>query len=209
MLRQQAQQPLLRPGQLQRDTVPGVGHLLEVKGKGGQLQHGSAGVGAAQQVVYPGTQDRQGEGLGHIVVCPQLQTGDLVQLQVVGGENEHRQSGAGPQAAEQLQAAAVREVQVQHHQGKGPLLQGPLPLVQGGRLDKPPPLSLQAQPDALAEGTVILYDQNVIHTVRPLFAPQSAAGLISAIIPRAFRWDKGGSPAEGRNGPEEKSVKLA
>ena len=138
------------------------------------------GVGAAQQVIHPGPQDRQGEGLGHIVVRPQLQAGDLVQLQVVGGENEHRQRGVGPQAAEQLQAAAVREVQIQHHQGKDPLLQSALPVCQGGRLDEPPALPLQAQPDALTERLVILYDQNIVHTVRPPAAPRSAAGLISA-----------------------------
>ena len=117
MLRQQAQQPLLRPGQLQRDTVPGVGHLLEVKGKGGQLQHGAAGVGAAQQVVYPGTQDRQGEGLGHIVVRPQLQAQDLVGLLLPGGKHQDGDRRAGlPKLPAHIKAVHLRQHQVQQDQ---------------------------------------------------------------------------------------------
>ena len=163
MLHQQAQQPLLRLGQLHLRPVPHKAQALKVEGKGPQLQRGRRGAPPPQQAVHPGPQHRQGEGLGHVVVRPQLQTRHLVALQVVGGENQHRHPAGSPQRGEKIQSVSVGQVEIQQHQRVFLFAQGRPALGQGGRHPDFPALSGQRQGDPPPQRLIIFYQQNPLH----------------------------------------------
>ena len=117
---QQTEQPLFRLGQLDRLSVPGKGHAGKVKGEGGQLHHFASGDGPpAEQIVYPGPENREGKGLCHIVVRPQLQPGHLVALQIVGSEDENGYLTHRAYLSQQFQAVPVGQIEIQNDQGDG------------------------------------------------------------------------------------------
>ena len=64
----------------------------------------------------PGHQLPGTERLDHVVVGPQLQTQDLVLLGVLGGEDDERRLGEGPDRLEDVEARAVGQHEVEHHQ---------------------------------------------------------------------------------------------
>ena len=69
---------------------------------------------------------------------------------------------------EQVQAVPVGQVQVQDEQVEGPLRQLPLRLADGAGLDELAPFLAQCQADALAEGRVVLHDEDLMHEISPL-----------------------------------------
>ena len=114
------QQLLLGFGELHSPAVPAEAHLFKVKGKGANGQDLGGFRGASAELgIHPSPEYRQREGLGDVVVRPGLQPGDLVQLQIVGGEQNHR-SGVALRAhlTQQSKAAAVREIHIQNQQVK-------------------------------------------------------------------------------------------
>ena len=74
------------------------------------------GAGVADGGADPGQELVRAEGLGEVVVRPQIQRGDLVPLVGAGGDHHHRQAGPTAQAAENVQAIHVRQAEVQNDQ---------------------------------------------------------------------------------------------
>ena len=68
-----------------------------------------------------------------------------------------------PQPPEQVQPIAVGQVQVQDHQLGRMGGQGLLRLPEGVALGELPPRLVQGQADALAQGPVVLHNQNMVH----------------------------------------------
>ena len=86
---------------------------IEDKGANGQ-RRGCLGCTPPELCVHPGPEYGQREGLGDIVVRPGLQTGHLIQLQIIGGEQDHRHGIAlRPHLAQKVQPAAVGKIDVQ------------------------------------------------------------------------------------------------
>ncbi|CAN3986576.1 Proline--tRNA ligase, partial [Dysosmobacter welbionis] len=90
VLHQQPQQLLFRLAELHRNAVPGELHPAEIEGEAVQLHpFRLGGGGPAQLSIHPGPQHRQREGLGDIVIRPQLQTCHDVCLQVIGSQQDY------------------------------------------------------------------------------------------------------------------------
>ena len=74
------------------------------------------GAGVADRGADPGQEFVRAEGLGEVVIRPQIQCGDLVPLMGAGGDHHHRQAGPAAQAAEDVQTIHVRQAEVQNDQ---------------------------------------------------------------------------------------------
>ncbi|CAN4049429.1 Peptidase E, partial [Dysosmobacter welbionis] len=163
-LHQQPQQLLFRLAELHRNAVPGELHPAEIEGEAVQLHpFRLGGGGPAQLSIHPGPQHRQREGLGDIVIRPQLQTCHDVCLQVIGSQQDYGNLTLPPEGTEEVQSIAVRQVDVQDQQVEAPageqlpgIRQGPAEL--GAELRR-----LEGQADTLAQSRVILHDQQVFH----------------------------------------------
>ena len=118
-----AEHQLLQDGKLPGRQGKGLPPGGDLPGHGvqGQLpcQHQGRALDKlpAQQSAHPGLQLLQLEGLGQIVVRPQIQPGHLVRELRPGGEDQHPQlRPLPPDAAQQLQPLQARQVQIQDHQ---------------------------------------------------------------------------------------------
>ena len=158
----------LLPGQLH--LFPVHGHPAAVRlqpdaldGEGPLPARGLALGALAQGGADPGQQLLDGEGLGDIVVRPQIQAGHLVHGGVPGGEQDHRQGLVLPADAPQhLQPVEPGQHDVQQHQlvlpGQGHLQPGPSVKGLSGLIA----LIFQLQFDHAVEFFLILHDQDFI-----------------------------------------------
>ena len=118
----------------------------------------------AEGHLHPFFQDGQAEGLGDVVVRPQVKPFQHVLLQVVGGEEEDGEVGVLLlHLPAQVEAAAVGEVHVKESQVEGLLLQqlpGLLAVV--GRYGQVA-AGVQFKTEPGTEGQVIFQHQDVCH----------------------------------------------
>ena len=121
-----------------------------------------------QQGPHPGPQHRQGKGLGDVVIRPGFQPGDLVQFQVVGGQQNHRRPvSRPPQLPQQCKTTAVRQVDIQNQQVKVFPGQHCSALPQCARQGDRAPRRFQGHPDPPPQGRVVLQQKDGFHALLP------------------------------------------
>ena len=195
VLHQHPQQLLLGFGELHQPAVPAKVHPLKIKGKGAHRQgRGERGDASPELCVYSGPEYRQREGLGDVVVRTRLQPGDLVQLQIVGGEQDHRRGVAlRAHLAQQIQTAAVGEIYVQNQQVE-PFFRQRFPgLGQAGLANDGCLRSRQSHGNSPPQGLVILQKKNVFHVRSSSFVVliQSTSSLQCFIIAQVTALEHG------------------
>ena len=96
--------------------------------------------------LHPGHQLAGGEGLGHVVIRPQAQAPDLVNVVSQGGDDDDGGVLLLPEAAADLKAAEPREHHIHNHQG----------IVLGeGRLEALGPVGVQVALEAAVDLQVV------------------------------------------------------
>ncbi len=103
-------------------AAPEGGQGVEIQAEESVVKTAVSGLGGApaQDRLYPALEDLNAEGLGDVVVRAQVEAGQLVPLQVVGGQENDRlfRSGEFDFPAE-VKAASVGKVYVQNYQVEG------------------------------------------------------------------------------------------
>ena len=82
----------------------------------GNLAVAGGSAGMADGSPHPGQQFIRAEGLGEIVVSPQIQSGNLILLMGTGGNHHHRQGSPAAELAQNIQTVHIRQTQIQNHQ---------------------------------------------------------------------------------------------
>jgi hypothetical protein len=162
------QQPELPGGQLQGLAVPPGLQAGQVEAEGAGAQQGRPvhGAGAAQDGLHAGDELQHGKGLHQVVVGPQAQALQAVDLLAAGGEQQHGHVVlAFAQEAEHLEPVQLGQHQVQHDEVRPPGRVGR----QGGhtvpgRLDGVAFVA-QVVEKQLAEGRLVLHHEDVDHGV--------------------------------------------
>ena len=142
-----------------------VDHALKVENEGGKRQLSAPRrPRAAEPRVHPRPQDGEGKGLCDVIVRAGFQPRHLVQLQIVGGQQDDGKLRAQrlllPQ---QVQPAAVRQVHVQDQQDKGRLRQRTAGLPQRAAYGDLYIRYLQRHGNALSQRDVIFQKQDPLH----------------------------------------------
>ena len=128
--------------------------------RGRRLALGDAALGPPEEGPDPGDQLAQAERLGHVVVGPELEPDDLVDLRVLGRQHEDRDRRLGPDDPADLDPGQLGEHQVEHDE-VGPI--GPEAgerLAAVGRGDDREPLRLEAVGERLAQGRLVVDDED-------------------------------------------------
>ena len=168
MAGQKGEQLVLPLGQVNGPVLLADLIVVRVDGQPAAGAHGPAGVrrsrllhGRAADVgLDPGHQLPHGEGLGDVVVRPDLQALDLVRLLLPGGEDDDGHAAALlPENAAHIKADHLRQHHVQQHDVRV-LLQGHgeprLPVVGG---EDGIALLLQVKADDIHNALLVLHDQ--------------------------------------------------
>ena len=136
---------------------------------------------AAQHCPHPGDQLAGRERLGHVVVRPQLQADDLVDLTVLRSQHDHGYVGPLPQAPAHLAARQTGQHEVKQHQVGAGAVEG-LDGVGAGRADCDlESLLAQHVGQRVAEGFLILDNEHPSHLTASLTAGE-AAGSVRASL---------------------------
>ena len=162
-LHQDQQQLELLGPQLHR--LPGDEHLApgRVDVHVRHVQHGvriGRRLDAAQDGLDPGHQLAGVEGLGEVVVRPQLQAHDLVHVVGAGGEHDDGHRAVLAQPAADLPAVHPGHHQIQHDQVRlepARRFQALLPVPRGVHAEA---LAVEVEPGELDDALFVVYDQN-------------------------------------------------
>ncbi len=167
----------------ERHVDPSIGDLpgALIERQGAQ-QHPTVGpylrlaAGAAKHRANTGHQLAKAERLDHVVVGAELQKQHPVDLLTAGRHHDDRHGRLGPKATTHLPPVQVGQPQVQQHQVGGGSGQG---VGAVGHQTHVEALALQAGPQRLADGRVVLDDQQV----HPVTLPRTAAALAIFVKP--------------------------
>ena len=112
----------------------------------------------AQDSAHPRHHFARRERLQDVIVRPHLQADDAVGLLVAAGQHDHRDVRARPQAAQEVEAASVGQNEVEDDEiGPGDALLG---LAKRGRLGDGESVPLEREGEALADGRLVVDDEN-------------------------------------------------
>ena len=120
-----------------------------------------------------GPQHHQRKGLCDIVIRPALQSGDDIDLQVIGSQQDHRHPLGRPELPAERKTAPIRQIHVENYQIHlpGKQLSG---LCQRIRLQHYIRIRLQGQGDSVVQRAVVFYDQQFHKTSLPVKCIQIA-----------------------------------
>jgi len=151
---------LIRPGPIQGGAVhPYVARCLGQE----PVTYDHPSLDPPEKSAHPGEELAHGEGLGEVVVGPDLEAEHAVDLLGAGGEDQDRDDAVAADAAAYLQAIERRQHPVQDDQvgafpageqeGAGPV----------ERLENPMSLVLQVPPEQVVQVSLVFCDQDGCH----------------------------------------------
>ena len=150
-----------------QDAVAGEVHLdaAEIHERRRGLRRGQL-LGAAEDRADAGGELAQAERLGHVVVRAELQAHDLVHLAVAGREHDDRDLRLRAEDPADLDAGQLRQHEVEQHQVRlvGAEPDQRLAAVRGG--NGPVALELERFDEGLAEGRLVVHDEDRAGHVR-------------------------------------------
>ena len=121
---------------------------------------GHALLGPPEERPDPGRQLAQAERLGDVVVGAELQPDDLVELGVLGRQHDDRHARLGADDAADLDARQLREHQVQEDEVRSLGPEHGQGLAAVGRGDDPESVGLERVDERLAEGGLVVDDED-------------------------------------------------
>ncbi|MCY1442845.1 hypothetical protein D9M71_592330 [compost metagenome] len=174
------QQAEFMAGQAQRLAAVGDAHAFAVHREGTVRRRGFARRDTLEDGLDPRRHLARAERLDHVVVGADLQADHAVDLGVARGEEDHRHLGEAPQPLAGLEAADIRQADVEDDQVEGLALQALQRLAGQCQPGGGEALRLQCVEQRVGDGGFVFDDQDMRHSLLPEYQSAEQFGLPAA-----------------------------